>query len=569
MSKTKAILTNMRVIILIICIILAVVAINPALDTHGVAIRSVLPNSSAELAGITTQHNAAPRTREVIHKFNGRDIDSLDDWASLTNDLRPFQNITLETSRRIYRITIKPEYLTVILNETEMVNETTEVFDPDTNGTVNQTVLVERQKVRQDVVGVQDMGLSVYDAPTSNIVKGLDLAGGTRVLLQPEREVDAIEMDVILSNIRERLNVFGLSDLTVASSRDLSGNQFVSVEIAGVNKNDIIELLGRQGKFEARVDNQTVFVGGKQDIPYVCFAAECSGLNPYQGCAQGADNQWVCQYYFTITLSNDAAQRQYDAYKDLDVIVEGQQSYLSGKLQLYLDDEFVDDLSVSSVFKERPVSDIQITSPGIGASRAAAEQNGLESMKRLRTIIYTGSLPVKLNIVKTDTISPILGQAFVRNVLLIGVVALILVSLTLFVRYRKLVVSLPMIIISATEALLLLGVASMIGWTLDLAAIAGIIVSIGTGVDDQIVIVDETLRKRSSQAFQWKERLKRAFFIIMAAYSLTVVAMLPLLFAGAGLLKGFAITTIIGVTIGVLITRPAFGAIVQILNDQD
>jgi preprotein translocase subunit SecD len=42
-----------------------------------------------------------------------------------------------------------------------------------------------------------------------------------------------------------------------------------------------------------------------------------------------------------------------------------------------------------------------------------------------------------------------------------------------------------------------------------------------------------------------------------------LVALIPLLWAGAGLLKGFAITTIIGITIGVLITRPAFAEMVK------
>jgi preprotein translocase subunit SecD len=51
----------------------------------------------------------------------------------------------------------------------------------------------------------------------------------------------------------------------------------------------------------------------------------------------------------------------------------------------------------------------------------------------------------------------------------------------------------------------------------------------------------------------------------MAAYFTTFVAMLPLMKAGAGLLKGFAITTIIGISVGVFITRPAFAAVVEIL----
>ena len=105
----------------------------------------------------------------------------------------------------------------------------------------------------------------------------------------------------------------------------------------------------------------------------------------------------------------------------------------------------------------------------------------------------------------------------------------------------------------------------MIGWNLDLAAIAGIVIAVGTGVDHQIVITDETISSSGEQIYDWKKRLKRAMFIIMASYFTTVVAMLPLVFAGAGLLKGFAITTILGVSIGVFITRPAYAAIIEIL----
>ena len=59
-----------------------------------------------------------------------------------------------------------------------------------------------------------------------------------------------------------------------------------------------------------------------------------------------------------------------------------------------------------------------------------------------------------------------------------------------------------------------------------------------------------------------------AFFIIMAAYFTTCAGMLPLWFAGAGLLKGFAFTTLVGISIGVFIARPAYAAIIeQLLKD--
>ena len=117
-----------------------------------------------------------------------------------------------------------------------------------------------------------------------------------------------------------------------------------------------------------------------------------------------------------------------------------------------------------------------------------------------------------------------------------------------------------------SELIILLGVAVFMGWQIDLVAIGGIIVAIGTGVDDQIVITDESFNKgKEIGQSGWKSRLKRAFFVIIGSYLTTVVAMLPLWWAGAGLLKGFSLTTIAGVTIGVFITRRAYAKTIEII----
>ena len=83
-------------------------------------------------------------------------------------------------------------------------------------------------------------------------------------------------------------------------------------------------------------------------------------------------------------------------------------------------------------------------------------------------------------------------------------------------------------------------------------------------MDHQIIIADEILRG-GGVIYDWKQRIKNAFFIIMASYFTVFVALIPLIFAGAGLLKGFAITTILGASIGVFISRPAFARVIEIL----
>ncbi|MCX8194474.1 MAG: protein translocase subunit SecD, partial [Candidatus Pacearchaeota archaeon] len=137
------------------------------------------------------------------------------------------------------------------------------------------------------------------------------------------------------------------------------------------------------------------------------------------------------------------------------------------------------------------------------------------------------------------------------------------VCLVIYLRYRRPLLFIPIIVTMVSEVLLTLLVAVAIRWNLDLASIAGIIAAIGTGVDDQIVMIDES---RTSRQYSIKERIKRAFFIILVAYATVVVSLLPLWWAGAGLLRGFALTTFIGITVGVLITRPAFAELLKLIT---
>ncbi|MBW2977680.1 MMPL family transporter [Candidatus Woesearchaeota archaeon] len=566
MSKTKKIFTNTRVIIALIAIVLALVAIHPNPFAKGVAIRSVAFNSSASIAGIQSpKPTATPMSRERVISMNNVPIDDIEDYFDFVSDLKLNRTVNLKTTEGLYKLVTKEKIEVIQLNETEYKKIVEPVFNETLNQTVNVTKFVKVNKTKVIHTGeMEDIGLSVYEAPTTNIRKGLDLQGGTRVLLQPAEKTTKDEMDMLIANMKYRLNIYGLSDVVVRQAGDLSGNQYVLVEIAGAKEEEVKGLLAQQGKFEATVGNETVFRGGK-DITYVCRSADCSGIDPYAGCGQTADKNWACRFRFSISLSPEAAQRQADLTKDLEVIsVEDGEEYLSEKLYLYLDDKLVDELNIGADLKGQATTDIAISGSGAGTTRQEAIFNALENMKSMQTVLITGSLPVKLNIVKTDAISPVFGAEFIKNSLFIGFLALIVVSVIVFIRYRSLKVSIPMLFTMVTELILLLGMAALIGWNIDLAAIAGIIIAIGTGVDHQIVIADEVL-KGEAQVYDWKKRIKKAFFIISAAYFTTAVAMMPLIFAGAGLIKGFAITTVMGITFGVLIARPAYAAIVEIL----
>ena len=521
MSSYKKIFTHWRMILLLVFLLFSVVAIKPQIfGTEGVIINSVGQNASIAQQGLQNPASTLPPlSREKVIAINSNKISTIEDFVNAESELDPQKIVHVETTKGTYN------FLPDVINEKATLN------------------------------------LRISDAPSSNLRKGLDLAGGTRVLLEFQEEVSQEDLDTTVASLQERLNVYGLSDVIVRPAKDLQGNDFILVEIAGVTEEEVKELLSKQGKFEANIANQTVFRGGKKDITYVCRSADCSGIGGQGGACFRSGEGYSCRFFFAITLSPEAAEQQSAATGKLEVIGGGSNGYLSEPLVLMLDDAEVDSLSIGADLKGSKTTQIQISGSGVGATEQEAVKVAQQNMKRLQTILLTGSLPVKLEIVKMDTISSSLGQEFLDNVFLVaGLVALAVCSVV-FIRYRKLKIVVPMILTLFSEVILILGFAAFVGWNLDLAAIAGIIIVMGTGVDHLIVITDESMRGQDET--NWSKRLKNAMFIVMGAYLTTVSGMIPLYWAGAGLLKGFALTTIAGITFGVLIARPAFAVVIE------
>ncbi len=517
-----------RVILLLVFLVFAYFSINGGLVPHfwqsGAVIRSVGYNSSAANAGVENPNpTVTPLARERLLSLNGQKITSAQDYYIFIDGQKGGRAVNAVTSKKTYALVTKS---------------------------------TDDGKV--------DLGLKVADAPQSNLRKGLDLEGGTRVLLKSVEPASKANLDTTVDSLKERLNVYGLSDVTVRVASDLAGNDFILIEIAGVTEQEVRDLLSKQGKFDAKIGNSTVFSGGKKDITYVCRSADCSGIDPRRGCAKSAAG-YGCGFFFTITLSPEAAERQAAVTDKLSVITENGAGYLSESLVLYLDDKEVDSLKIGAELKGRASTNIQISGSGTGVSQQQAMQNTLANMKKLQTVLITGSLPVKLEVVQLDTVSPTLGKEFLQNIMLVGFIALLAVATIVWVRYRKWKIVIPTVLILLSEITLILGFAAFVGWNLDLAAIAGIIIVIGSGVNHLTIITDEIMRVHSVSAVDWKTKIKNALFIIMGAYLINISSLLPLFWVGAGLLKGFALTTIAGMSFGVLIARPAYAAIIETL----
>ena len=500
-----------KIWLLIIVLILSILAIGPNFFGKGVVVKSVEPNSSA--------FNQGMRSGEIISSINSQTINNAQDYSNIIS------SIFTTGSNESKRIDIKTDKNDYVLLSSQVPN------------------------------------ITIEDIPKSRIQTGLDLRGGARALVQPDTVITDKQLDDLIQVSTNRFNVFGLSDVQISGVSDLSGNKYMLVEVAGATPNDLQDLISQQGKFEAKIGNSTIFEGGKKDISDVCRNdASCSGVVSCDPAQQGG---YLCEFRFTVYLTAQAAQRQADITSNVSIDPSAPQ-YLSQKLDLYVDSKLVDSLSIGADLKGQAATQISIQGPGTGNTQDEAMSNALDNMKRLQTILITGSLPYKLIIVKLDTISPNLGNSFTWLLILAGIASLLAVSIIIFIRYRKVKASLALLFTSFSELIIILGVAALIKWNLDLPSIAGILATIGTGVDSQIVILDEA--KRGSQS-SLSERIKRAIFIILASYATAVASLLPLYWAGAGLLKGFAVTTIIGITAGVFISRPAFAEMIRKLEN--
>ena len=590
-----------RLWLLLIMVVGAILAIILKPQYVGVQIAYVYDNSPAK--GVLQQGM-------IISHVNGERIYGVEQWDDLVRDYRG--NITLTVNKKNYRF---------------YVNES-------------------------------GLGIDVMDVDRTNLDFGLDIKGGTRILLQPRENASGEMIDQIIATLQTRANIYGLKEVRFFPIKSIGGGYFVQIEAAGLGREIVTDLLSKQGNFEAKI-SKPVFLSngkGKFQLGEKSYPVELLGngtirlgdlvLEPNQtftldgiefqylnatesgdelfflGTAyEGEDIELVYSdpkhsgiiprgrfftFYFGILVSEKGAER----FAKITSGIPSQMDLQTGdyylkdsQIFLYLDNQLVSSLRIASTLGGKVY-----TTPQIEGSRETREEAVKEKLN-LQTILRSGALPVSLETVSVGVISPTLGRGFILSAIYAGLFAALAVIIVVFIRYRKLRVAIPLVFIGLSEIIIILGIAAsndwivwisvlaintlligaawwkkhevdlvawigallipmlgLLSWTIDLPAIGGIIAAIGVGVDNMIVIADETLARIGKERkilYTIKDKIKRAFFIIFGSASTTIAAMVPLMSLGVGLVRGFAITTIIGVLVGVLITRPAYAKIVE------
>ncbi|WP_254546074.1 preprotein translocase subunit SecD [Halomarina pelagica] len=428
--------------------------------------------------------------------------------------------------------------------------------NPNASGGGTVEVFAENVTKAEFARALQKAG---YDVPKSDIRDGV-----TRQTMETAAEV--------LDRKIQGSAGFAGGGASVVTSAD--GESFILVEAPGVNRSQLVDLIGDRG----RVEIVAVFPA----------QGNATGGGNGTNATNGTDYRRV-----SLLTQNDLADvqpvtRDQQGRPVVPVALEQQAARnFSNAMQQF---GFTGPGVANCRYEQSPndpgyclltvVDGEVVYSAAMGPSLASSIEQGefvttpsfqtsarnISEAQELRLNLEAGALPARLDIDSGTTyfLQPSLADRFKTFSLVTGLIAWVAVAGVVAYRYRKPSVAAPLILTAAAEVYILLGFAAAVGLALDLSHIAGFIAVIGTGVDDLVIIADEILQQgdvRTGKVF--RSRFRRAFWVIGAAAATTIVAMSPLAVLSLGDLQGFAIVTIVGVLIGVLITRPAYGDVLR------
>ncbi|MDK2974663.1 MAG: preprotein translocase subunit SecD [Methanofollis sp.] len=345
--------------------------------------------------------------------------------------------------------------------------------------------------------------------------------------------------------LENKVNSLGTKDARVNVLTGLNGvTRYVRVELAGVDMKTANEVVGQQGKFEIRVQT------ADNESEHVLFGEAVTSVSVPTVYPPGS-NDWGVGF----TLSEAGA----DAFREAAISSNAVNDPEHHELIMLLDNKTVYSAPLSSDLAAK----LKVESTRELRASTGTGDAGMQDAQNLEIHLRAGALPVGVTVAGSGSVSATLGDYFKVVAFVAALFALITVGVVIYFRYREPSIVLPMILVNLSEIIILLGIARFVQ-QLDLASIAGIIAVMGTGIDQLVVITDEVLYEgRVPSKSVYLKRLSRALGIIVVAASTTFIAMLPLALMDLSTLRGFAIINILGVLIGVLVTRPAYGRIIM------
>jgi preprotein translocase subunit SecD len=191
-----------------------------------------------------------------------------------------------------------------------------------------------------------------------------------------------------------------------------------------------------------------------------------------------------------------------------------------------------------------------------------------QTAKDLATAVNSGALPASLRQLEERTVGPSLGADSIREGVRAAIFGMLAVMIFMLIYYRGAGINADLALF--LNLVILLGFMGFFGATLTLPGIAGVILTVGMGVDSNVLIFErirEELRNGKSSAAAVDQGFGRAWLTIVDTHVTTIVSAGILMIFGSGPVKGFAVTLTFGLLANlftaVFVSRVIFDAILS------
>ncbi len=372
---------------------------------------------------------------------------------------------------------------------------------------------------------------------------GLDLSGGTDLVYKadvskvaPSQVADS--MSALRDVIERRINAFGVGEPVIQvedAGFSNGGEEHLIVDLPGITDVSQAEaMIGQTPVLEFKTERTG-------PTPITVGADGKATIDPY---AQYQDTELTGRYLQKATL--DFNQTTGEPIVDLQFNSEGAKLFeemtkanIGKSIAIFLDGA--------------PISVPTVNQAITGGQAQISGSFTVEEAKTLVGRLNSGALPVPISLISTQTIGPSLGAQAARAGVKAGIIGFLAIALFLIIWYR-----LPGVIAVVALSIyvaIMLAIFKLVPVTLTAAGIAGFIISIGIAVDANVLIferIKEELRAGQSIQEGIKRGFSRAWLSIRDSNISSMITAVILFWFGTSLIKGFALTFLIGVLISMI-----------------
>lgn len=372
---------------------------------------------------------------------------------------------------------------------------------------------------------------------------GLDLQGGAHLVYDADvsqvPEADrASSLAALRDVIERRVNAFGVAEPLVQTNTTANASRLI-VELAGIKDvNVAIKQIG-----------QTPFLEFREQAAQGDPSADQYGFKPSGLSGKQLDRAEV-QFDQQSGLPNIGLTFDDEGKKLFGEIT---QRNLGKPLAIFLDGQVLSAPTVQSAITDgRAVITGQFT---------------VKEAQELARNLTAGALPVPITLVSQNTVGATLGAESIQRSIIAGVIGLFLVALFMILYYR--LPGLIAVIALGIYSTIVLAIFKLVPVTLTLAGIAGFILSIGMAVDANVLIFErlkEELRRGVSLTQAVQDGFRHAWLSIRDSNSSSILSALILSWFGTSIIKGFALTLIIGILVSLFTAITASKTMLDIVT---